>query len=387
MSLNPIGLVLPAAAIGLSALLIRPQRGFFNAKGADGAALGPIVAQVVIEERHHDELQITEHPVEQGASIADHAFKMPAEVVIRCGWSNSPSASSGLIGRAVGLGAALGGKPVGVLAAIPGTVAAAQSLFKGNDQSQVKRLYQQLLQLQESRSLFDVLTGKRQYTNMLLKSLSVDTDRDSENILMVVATCRQVIIVATQVVSVSNDPEVQQNPEKTTPIQNQGSQQLKTGDSFSFGSDSGALSLSGSLNALGAGISTTLESLVPQGELLGQLSGPISQVTDVLVTAKDSIASCIGQLPLPFEIPTIANPQELITSLTGIDMKSSGLTDSLTSLEGVLQQTQTAVIGTIQQVPSIQASLPPSLSGLKPALLGVEALMHGTFKELGRVLQ
>ena len=51
--------------------------------------IGSIVAQVTIEEEHHDKLIITNHPVEQGAMISDHAYKMPAMLTIRAGWSNS----------------------------------------------------------------------------------------------------------------------------------------------------------------------------------------------------------------------------------------------------------------------------------------------------------
>src|SRR6516165_2153430 len=38
-------------------------------------SVGGIVAQVWISEQERDELHITEHPVEQGAPISDHAYK------------------------------------------------------------------------------------------------------------------------------------------------------------------------------------------------------------------------------------------------------------------------------------------------------------------------
>lgn len=37
--------------------------------------IGPITTHVTIEENHVDDLVITKHPVEQGATITDHAFK------------------------------------------------------------------------------------------------------------------------------------------------------------------------------------------------------------------------------------------------------------------------------------------------------------------------
>lgn len=51
--------------------------------------IGSITVQVAIEEVYNDKLAITEHPVEQGAQIADHAFKRQPDLSMRCGWSNA----------------------------------------------------------------------------------------------------------------------------------------------------------------------------------------------------------------------------------------------------------------------------------------------------------
>lgn len=216
-----VGFVLPAASIGLGSLLIRPKRRGFFPFNDEGEALAPIVAQATVEEIHDDELEITDHPIEEGAVISDHAFMRPCEVVIRCMWSNSPSGQSGLISQAVGVGAALS-KAVGVVAAVASTVQAAQSLTSGNSQDQVTAMYEKLRKLQSDRIPFDLFTGKRGYSNMLLKSLRVDTDEKTENALMVTAVCRQVIIVSTQTVSI----KAQANPAATGGIKNLGATSL-----------------------------------------------------------------------------------------------------------------------------------------------------------------
>ena len=155
---------------------IRPQR-----------SIGGIVAQATIEERHHDELTITDHPVEMGANISDHAFLRPAEVTIHCGWSNS------------------GGQPAA-----------------GDDY--VRAIYQRLRELQGLREPFDLVTGKRSYKNMLLASLTITTDPRTENALMVTATCRQVITVQTQAATLP--PMASQGkPEKTSMLMKQGFKQ------------------------------------------------------------------------------------------------------------------------------------------------------------------
>lgn len=134
------------------AISLRPRRG-----------LGSLFPDVVVEESHEDSLEITEHPVEQGAAVNDHAFKKPEIVTLRGGVSGASS---------------IGGEAPGV------------------------EFYNQLLELQRTREPFDIVTGKRQYKNMLLETLSVVTDANSENCLLFTATCREVIIVATQVASV-----------------------------------------------------------------------------------------------------------------------------------------------------------------------------------------
>lgn len=203
------GFLLPAASIGLDALLIRPSRGLFPALGL------PIIAQVTIEERHRDELQITEHPVEQGAEIADHAFKRPAEVIIRCGWSNSFSPSLQ--------------NPASFLAAAAGVISAVGSLLSGNAPDQIRAIYLDLLALQQSRTPFDVITGKRQYSDMLLKALDVTTDKASENTLFVTMSLKQIVIVSTDVFSAVGlgASSNQFSPGKTGQTINAGAQQLQ----------------------------------------------------------------------------------------------------------------------------------------------------------------
>ncbi|MFX9718550.1 phage baseplate protein, partial [Acinetobacter baumannii] len=49
--------------------------------------IGGYVAEVTVREQHSDDLTITTHPVERGAPVTDHAFKMPAQLTIEAGWS------------------------------------------------------------------------------------------------------------------------------------------------------------------------------------------------------------------------------------------------------------------------------------------------------------
>ena len=44
--------------------------------------------------------------------------------------------------------------------------------------------------MQQERQLLDVTTGKRLYTNMVIRSLDVTTERTSENVLMATVTAQ-----------------------------------------------------------------------------------------------------------------------------------------------------------------------------------------------------
>lgn len=197
------GFAQAGGALGLESILIRPSRGIYSPQLSGGGVLDDIVAQVTLEEKHHDELEVTDHPVEQGASIVDHAFKRPAEVTLYLGWSNSPSRSGNLTGL-VGSALPVVNSVASQLTNAYGLASEAQSLINGSD-SQLQEIYQSLLQLQETRALFTLYTGKRVYTNMVCKSLTTETNNKSENSLLITVECRQVILVNTQTVVLPKD--------------------------------------------------------------------------------------------------------------------------------------------------------------------------------------
>jgi hypothetical protein len=195
VSLGPGGISAGASIGGLS-LSTTSGVGIF---APHSRSIGPIVAQVTIQEQERDELTVTEHPLEQGAPIADHAFKRPSEVTIRAGWS---------------------AQWAGDLTATGGGV------------------YAQLLGLQASLVPFDLHTGKRVYPDMLIGSLTVTTDEHSEFALMADITCRQIILVRTSTgqAAISSDKEAQKDPENTAKEDSKGDQQSRdVGKSGDYG--------------------------------------------------------------------------------------------------------------------------------------------------------
>lgn len=150
--------------------------------------IGGIIPNCTIEEEGVDEITKTQHPVEQGAAISDHYYKEPASLTMRVAWSNAAAEAAG-------------------------------------DPNYVIDIYNKLLALQVAGSVFQVITGKRLYKNMLMLRIRVSTDETTEYALAIVAEFEEIIIVQTQTTSVP--PANQQKmPEQTAAPTNVGSQQL-----------------------------------------------------------------------------------------------------------------------------------------------------------------
>jgi len=214
-----IGFVDPSLDAGDQVVQVTPAR-----------SIGPFTAQVTIEERHSDEMVITDHPVESGAVISDHAYMLPSVVVIRGGWSDSPSQGGGIGDLLTDVG--LGG------------LSGLTSMTSGEGVGSVREMYQNMLELQRSRIPFEVQTGKRLYQNMLIRRLDTTTDKENENSTVMTIECREILVVKTQVVSVGAPPEDQENPESTQPTSEKGTKQLT--DAPTYNSTAGTASAAAS---------------------------------------------------------------------------------------------------------------------------------------------
>ncbi len=165
------------------------------------------IGQVTLEEVHHDELEIVDHPIQQGSPITDHVFKKPAELTLHIGWAGAQLIKSGLLAAGAPSAAYL---------------------------QQLSAIYYQLLQGQQSGVLYTVMTGKRQYTQMAIRSIVTQSDKDNENVLAVTLSMRQLFIVNTQIVSVSAPQGAQPNAPSTNPVQQNGRGQLGSAPNFSY---------------------------------------------------------------------------------------------------------------------------------------------------------
>ena len=149
----------------------------------DRRRIGEIEVQVVLNETTTDTLTITKQPVQQGASISDHAFMEPTvfNCVIRFRENN---------------------------------------IFSGSFSSTLSKTYQDLLTLQKERIPFNITTPKRIYSNMLINTLGCTTDKTTENVLAINLSCQEVIRVPIGIVQVPRSQ--QRNPGVTGKTENAG---------------------------------------------------------------------------------------------------------------------------------------------------------------------
>lgn len=177
--------------------------------------IGLIIPDVVVSEKHTDTLEVTEHPVEIGAPMADHAYKRPSELTMEVGFAGGGSLLDLLDTSSVGI--TLGTSP--------------------------QETYQKILDLQASRVPFDVTTGKKKYSNMLIRVIDVTTDRTSENVLMCVLTLKQVLISQTQSISVADKSNMATGV-STSSVQNSGVKSLTSTNTSLLSKAASALGLS-----------------------------------------------------------------------------------------------------------------------------------------------
>lgn len=143
-------------------------------------AFAEFTGYIVFDETSTDKVTFTKHPVQQGASISDHAYKEPTELSMRI-------------------------------------------QFKDNGVA-LDELYKSLLDLQASRELVTVYTGKRVFNNMLISSLGNTTDKATENVLAINMTFNEILIV--EVTSTKVPPRKSQaNPAKTGATEKAGKKQ------------------------------------------------------------------------------------------------------------------------------------------------------------------
>lgn len=164
--------------------------------------IGGIDVDTAIEQTHSDRTTATRHPVQAGAPMTDHVYNEPAQLVLRCGWSNShPNADD-----------------QGFAGFFDGGSSPAATYIDG--------IYSKLLQLRAERKPFAVATIRRNYDTMVFEEITLHVDDRTSQALMVEATLQEIIVTNTS--STTLPPmENQKVPASTAETQKTGTTQVQ----------------------------------------------------------------------------------------------------------------------------------------------------------------
>jgi len=119
------------------------------------------------KENHSGSVRVTEHPVQGGANISDHAYNLPDKLTLEILVSDSVE-----------------------------SIVAGQ--FSGSKSKSITA-YEVLRSLKERRVLVSVRTRLHYYTNMIIENISVSDDYKSANSLRCTVSLRQVMMAVVPV--------------------------------------------------------------------------------------------------------------------------------------------------------------------------------------------
>jgi hypothetical protein len=158
-----------------------------------GGPSSGITASAYIEEMGEDTAQISDHPVEEGSTISDNIIDLPQELTIVYGWDP------------------------------------ASQLNTSGSPSFLRNVYASLIALKVAKVPFTVYTGKRIYTNMVFRAISMTGDKDTENSLIIRANIRQLITVSTSTFTIPVNTAQVANPQTSLGTTQAGNQNLQQG--------------------------------------------------------------------------------------------------------------------------------------------------------------
>jgi len=141
--------------------------------------IGGFFFDAFLREEHTSTLKVTEHPIQTGANVVDHAYIEPARLVMDIGMSDAQE--SLVIDQ-----------------------------FSGGYTKSVQA-YQTLLKLQKSRLPLKVFTRLNLYQNMVIESLTVNEDYKTLYGLRCTVTLREIMVVEVTTTTVSARPQTSGN--------------------------------------------------------------------------------------------------------------------------------------------------------------------------------
>lgn len=155
------------------------------------------VFDAVLRARHNQTLQITEHPVQDGANISDHAYLLPFRLTLDIGISDAMAQYT----SASSTGA---------------NNTRYQKWNAGGSSSKSVSAYQTLLNIQESRRFLTLTTRLATYGNMLIESVAPEESHETIASLRATVTFKQVFTGTVSTVEISARPNATDDTQQAT---------------------------------------------------------------------------------------------------------------------------------------------------------------------------
>lgn len=171
-----------------------------------------LLVDASIKEDHDAEVEVTDHAVEQGAAITDHARPKPVELTIEGLVSNTPISISQQSQSASSVGSSSAPSSYGIYTMMPAGTTSGTAGARGFAEA----AYTMLRDLRDNPRLITIVTGLRKYTNMLLTSLKVPREAKTGEALNFTAKFKEVRLATTTTTVVSTKQPKAKAPKKTT---------------------------------------------------------------------------------------------------------------------------------------------------------------------------
>jgi len=171
-----------------------------------------------IREGHDSTSQATKHGIEDGSEISDHIIKQPRTLTLTGIISDDPIdlaevAIGNLAGIAGGIFGGVGGAAITGLSAKIGS-----SLVANAERKPTKSALEVFEDIYELGIPVSIITGLRDYNNMVMENLSIPIESGRSNELRFTASFSQITIVSSEVIAVPKeavDPTAGSALEKT----------------------------------------------------------------------------------------------------------------------------------------------------------------------------
>lgn len=183
-----------------------------------------IFLDATLRENFDATTEVTQHPVEDGADISDHVILKPLKLTIDGVISETPFSIEGQkLGFATSVAASIGQSVGGAIGALAAGYGAAKSLagvlqpksitggevrdeeFKNvpSENSRLRDAVNEFLNMRQSKQVVSIVTGLKQYKNMILVSFTVSRDQNTGQSINLHLEFQEIVLAESKTVKIA----------------------------------------------------------------------------------------------------------------------------------------------------------------------------------------